>query len=155
MIGISGISALHVGDTTSYTGWKVKVRNKGTGDAEPMDIKVSCEPVDASGPAGETPSCPDMFKYMAYSLGKLEAGKEDERGFWPTNFTEKWQAGKYRIIAEADSANKIADADKSNNKKIIEVTAQWTPITDVQIKWAGHNYKGLCPQMILSSCRES
>lgn len=88
MIGISGISALHVGDA-SYTGWKVKVRNKGTGDAEPMDIKVSCEPVDASGPAGETPSCPDMFKYMAYSLGKLEAGKEDERGFWPTNFTEK------------------------------------------------------------------
>ena len=145
VIGISGIQEFFGGDETSYLGWKVKIRNKGAGDAEPMDVRLRCEPVAGSGPGGLTPTCPNMFKYTAYSLGKLEAYKEDERNFFPANFTEKWQAGKYRFIVEADYNKKIPDSDKANNQKTIEVNAKWLPITAVKIDWAAINYKGVCP----------
>jgi len=145
VVGISGIQEFFGGDETSYSGWKVKIRNKGAGDAEPVDVRLRCEPVAASGPGGLTPTCPAMFKYTAYSVGKLEAYKDDERNFFPADFTEKWQAGKYRFIVEADYNNKISDSDKSNNQKTIEVTAKWLPITSVKIDWAAKNYKGVCP----------
>ena len=145
VVGISGIQEFFGGDETSYSGWKVKIRNKGAGDAEPMDVRLRCEPVSGSGPDGLTPTCPSMFKFTAYSLGKLEAFKEDERNFFPASFTEKWQAGKYRFIVEADYNNKIPDSDKSNNQKTIEVTAKWFPITAIKIDWAAKSYKGVCP----------
>jgi len=145
VVGLSGITEFFGGDETSYSGWKVKIRNKGTSDAEPMDLRLRCEPVAASGPGGITPSCPGMFKYTSLSYGKLEASKEIEMGFFPGSFTEKWQAGKYSFIVEVDYDNKLQDPDKSNNQKTIEVTAKWLPITAIKLEWNASSYKGACP----------
>ena len=145
VVSISGIPELFAGDVTSYESWKIKIRNKGNGDAEPMEARLRCEPVAGSGPGGLTPSCPDMFKHTGLNYSKLEAGKEIDTAFFPATFTEKWKAGKYRVIAEADYNNKVNDTDKSNNQKTVELMAKWTPITDVQIKWTAQSYKGTCP----------
>lgn len=91
---------------------RISIENKGTADAGPGMLKISCEVAgcdknndcqDVKDDINATIAVPPLKKGVAADL------------FWTPDSPSKWVAGNYLVSVEVDVEKKINEIDESNN----------------------------------------
>jgi hypothetical protein len=88
------------------------IANQGTGVSAACEVKIICGPVQFKSPA--TAFMGQMSRGQSVSIPVIQPGAS-ARIVWPGRTTETWRPGAYKIIVEADSANKVTESNENNN----------------------------------------